>query len=53
MHWIEIAMWIRAEDPKGCMSIVQHEMVKSALARDDVKTARRYIADFASHGKKR
>ena len=46
MNWIEIGLWIRANDPHYRLSYVQHLMVESALMRDDVKTAQKYINDF-------
>ena len=46
MNWIVISGWIRTYDPDNRLLYVQRLMVESALMRDDVKTAKKYINDF-------
>lgn len=46
MNWVEVFAWIRQHDPRGYLTYVQHEILRSALARDDVQTAKKHLRDW-------
>ena len=46
MSWVEAAIWLQVNDPERRLTFIQNEMIKSALARDDLNAARKYMKDF-------
>lgn len=46
MNLYQIGAWIEMHDPQRYLTRVQHEVLVSALARDDVKKAKQMLIDW-------
>lgn len=46
MNWLASKLWIGERDPDRRLTELQRMNVESALARDDIKTAKKYIDDY-------
>ena len=46
MNEFQIGAWIERHDPQRRMTFVQHEIIKSALLRDDVDKAKKMVSDW-------
>lgn len=46
MNLYQIGAWIELHDPRRYMTRVQHEVIVSALMRDDTDKAKKMLADW-------